>query len=80
MSLTKIDFESKVIKFTNDFMYKYNINMLRKKNQPINVSLSNKLKFYDAISLCHMFNISACGPFWKMARKRVNIFSMKKED
>ena len=42
MSLTKICFQFKVIKFTNYFMYNYDLKMLREKNQATNVSPNNK--------------------------------------
>ena len=31
------------------------------------------------MSLCHILSLCARAPIWKMVRKKVNIFSMKKE-
>ena len=42
MVLTKLHFQFKVIKFTNDFMYNYDLNMSSDKTQATNVSKNNK--------------------------------------
>ena len=42
MSLTKPHFQFRVIKLNNDFMYNYDIKVLREKNQATNVSQNDK--------------------------------------
>ena len=42
MSLTKLYFQTKPIRFANFFMYNYNIKMIRKNIKETNVSSSNK--------------------------------------
>ena len=61
-------------------MYKYDLNMLREKNKATHVLSSNKWKICNSIPICHILNFSARAPLWKMALKKVNCFSMKKED
>ena len=63
MSLIKLYFKLKVIKFTNDFMYNYNLSMLREKNQSTNVLPNDKWIFCNSISLCHIINMSSCHLF-----------------
>ena len=60
-------------------MYKYYLNRSWEKNQSTNVSPSNKWKFVKSIKLCQILNLSARAPLCKMARKKVNNFSTKKE-
>ena len=38
------------------------------------------MKVYNTDPLCHIFNLSACESLWKIARKKVNNLSTKKED
>ena len=47
--IDKTNFQFKVIKFTNDFMCKYGLNMLREKNQATNVSPSNTWNFFKSV-------------------------------
>ena len=78
MALTKLNFQEKVVKFTNYFMYKYNPKMLRDNNQETNVSSSNKCKFCNKIPLCKILDLGDLAPLWKMAFKKVFNFSTKK--
>ena len=80
MLLIKLHFQLKFIKFTNDFMYNCDINILREKKQATNVSANDKWKFCYSITICRILNISASATIWRMAHKNVNTLSMKKED
>ena len=61
-------------------MYTYGIKMLGQKMTETNISSSNKWQVYNIIPLCRILSLSARAPLWKIARKKVNIFSMRKED
>ena len=78
MSLAKLYFQTKVIQFTNVFMYNYNIQMLREKIKETNVPSYNKWQVSNKIPVCHILSLSACAPLWKMAHKKVNNLSTKK--
>ena len=47
MSLTKLHFQFKVIKYANGSMYNYDINMLREKNQAKNLSPKDEWKCFN---------------------------------
>ena len=51
MALTKLHFQFKAIKFTNDFMYNYDHNMSSEETQATNVSQNNKLKSLNSTLL-----------------------------
>ena len=79
MSLTKLHLQIKVIHFTNVFMCTYYIQMLRDKVKEKNVSSSNEWQVYNTMHLCHILSLSARAPLWKMAHKKMNNLSTKKE-
>ena len=78
--LTKPRFQCKVIKFTNYFMYNYNLKVLRKKYQSTNVSPNDKLKFCNSFPLCCIINRRNHAPLWNIPNKKVKKNSTKKED
>ena len=80
MSLKKTNFPFKVIKFTNDFMYNDEIKMLREKNLTTKFSPNNRWEFCKSIPLCQFINIRDITLLWKIACKKVNTLSTKKED
>ena len=55
-------------------MYNYDLKILGEKIKETNVSSSNKCLVSNTIPLCHIINLSACAPLWKMARKKVKKF------
>ena len=79
MSLTKPHFQTRVIQFTSVFMYNYDIKMLREKIKETNVLSSNEWQVSNTIPLVHILSLSACVPFWKMTRKKVNNLLTNKE-
>ena len=79
MSLTKLHFQTKVIGFTNVFMYNHDIKMLREKIKESTVSSSNKWEVSNTMPLVHILSSSARAPLWKMARNKVNNLSTKED-
>ena len=71
ISLTKLHLKTKVIKFTNFFVYNYDINILRENIKQTNLSLSNKWKVYNTMPLIHIIILSASAPLCKMEYKKV---------
>ena len=67
------------MQFTNVFMYNYDTKMSREKIKETYVSSFNKWKVSNKIPLYHILSLSARVPLWKMARKKVNNLSTKKE-
>ena len=80
MALTKLHFQFKAIKFTNDFMYNYDHNMSSEETQATNVSQNNKRKFLNSTLLCKIIIINARASLWKISHNKVNYMSTKKED
>ena len=60
-------------------MYRYDLEMLGKKIEETNVSSSYKCQVSSTMPLCHIFNLSGHAYLWKMAHKKVNNLSTKKE-
>ena len=78
--LEKLHFQSKVIKFTNDFMYNYYIKMIRDKiKQPLCHQIINGKKI-NSIPLFHILNMSARAPLWHMSYKKVKNVPKKTEE
>ena len=64
----------------NDFMYNDEIKMLREKNLTTIFSPNNRWEFCKSIPLCQFINIRDITLLWKIACKKVNTLSTKKED
>ena len=75
----KLHFQSKVIKFINEFIYNYDIEMIRDNKQARKVSPNETRVLYNSILLCQILNISACAPFWDMVCRKVKYVSKKTE-
>ena len=77
MALTRILFETKLIKFTNVFMYNYDIKMSREKIKETNASSSNKWQVSNTITLVNILSLCAHSNIWQMACKMEKHFFHK---
>ena len=79
MYLKKLKFQSKVIKFPNDFICNYYLKIIIKNKQARIVSPIEKWTFLNSTSLCRIFNISDHAPRWNMSRKNLKDGSKRME-
>ena len=77
--MTKLHFQSKVIKFTNGFIYKYDLNMIRENKKARKVSPNEKWIFCNSILICHILNMSAREPLWYTSYRKVKYVSKETE-
>ena len=71
MYLTILYFKSKFIKFSIDFIYNWDLNMITYNEEARKVLPNDEWTFCNSTPLCKCFNMGARAPLWHISRRKV---------
>ena len=66
MHFSQLHFKSKLIELTNNFIYKYDVKMIKSNEQESKMSPTEKWNFCKLVPLCNILSMSGCATLCHM--------------